>query len=504
MFKPFPCLSLCMIVKNEEKNLSASLDSIKPIADEIIIVDTGSKDKTLEIAKKYADLLIQIPWDDDFSKARNISLEEATGEWILVMDADEIFCQEDMEALKEIILQKQEYEGFFIKVINRKKQIFGEEEESFSALRLFKNRKTYRFSGAIHEQIGYSIPSEKLAFTSIRIIHQGHHNPAKNKERSKRNIRILEKELTNEPDHPFHRFNLGVEYMALHQFKKAIEQLEAIQLSETDRLMWISRYFKTLAYCYIKEERWDAAQRIIQKGIHQFPDFPDLYFLEAMRLTALHRYQEALSPLYQCLNIGEAKNPEYISEKGMGTYKALYMMGRIYEQLGETKKAKIYYFNTLEWNPAHVSAGGRLMELLMHDQKPIEVWKYLHLLYEQNNPKHLLIMAKIFFEAGEYKLCQRFAKKALKNGAENDPAYYLLGLSSYMEGKWRKMGRYFAQIKEFETFQFTHLNLILYSLKEIVKKINETQKHFPDSLFFMREEKKLLSIIQQYGTDEWE
>ena len=88
-------LSLCMITKNEEKNLSRCLDSIKDIVDEIIIVDTGSTDKTVEIAKSYGAHIYHYDWNNDFSKARNVSLQKATKDWILVLDADEVLPYEE-------------------------------------------------------------------------------------------------------------------------------------------------------------------------------------------------------------------------------------------------------------------------------------------------------------------------------------------------------------------------------------------------------------------------
>mgnify|MGYP001386520006 CR=1 FL=1 len=84
-------ISLCMIVKNEEDVLIRCLESVKYIVDEIIIVDTGSTDSTVEIAKKYGARIFYYKWDDSFSSARNYSLEKATKEWILIMDADDEF-----------------------------------------------------------------------------------------------------------------------------------------------------------------------------------------------------------------------------------------------------------------------------------------------------------------------------------------------------------------------------------------------------------------------------
>src|SRR3989344_2193313 len=104
-------ISLCMITKNEEKYLGQCLDSVKELVDEIIILDSGSTDKTKEIAKKFKAKMLDFKWNDDFSEARNESLKHATKDWILVLDADEIIEKDDLEKIKEIVKDK-ENDGF--------------------------------------------------------------------------------------------------------------------------------------------------------------------------------------------------------------------------------------------------------------------------------------------------------------------------------------------------------------------------------------------------------
>src|SRR3989338_2453119 len=96
-------LSACMIVKNEEHTLKRALDSIAQLADEIIIVDTGSTDKTTTIAQHYTNNIYHYAWNNNFSDARNYSLSKATGDWTLVLDADEMIAREDHEAIRKLI-----------------------------------------------------------------------------------------------------------------------------------------------------------------------------------------------------------------------------------------------------------------------------------------------------------------------------------------------------------------------------------------------------------------
>ena len=105
-------ISLCMITKNEENCLEQCLNSVKEIADEIIIVDTGSTDKTKEIAKKFNAKIFDFKWCDDFSAARNESLKHAAKDWILVLDADEIIEKKDLEKIRNIIEDEKGFSGF--------------------------------------------------------------------------------------------------------------------------------------------------------------------------------------------------------------------------------------------------------------------------------------------------------------------------------------------------------------------------------------------------------
>ncbi len=133
-----PVISVCMIVKNEEQYLENCLKSIKDIADEIVIVDTGSTDRTVEIAKKYTDKIYFHPWKDSFSEARNHYLEYATGDWIFQMDADEELIQEDIPVLMAAI-QDDDLDGVMVQIVSKFQE--GKREAIHSFERIFRNNR---------------------------------------------------------------------------------------------------------------------------------------------------------------------------------------------------------------------------------------------------------------------------------------------------------------------------------------------------------------------------
>ncbi|RCK72782.1 MAG: Glycosyl transferase, group 2 family protein [Anaerolineae bacterium] len=209
-----PLLSLCMIVKNEEANLPHCLDSVKDVVDEIIIVDTGSTDRTKEIALSYGAKLYDFEWIDDFSAARNFSLEKATGEWILVLDADEKLEKRTAKKLRELAKVSDVDAYVMIQQNFRSSQI--QPVLDFQTIRFFRNCSYYRFRGRYHEGVHHSIQEHngKIALDrqELVILHDGYlQNTAQGELRRKRAIRHLKAILDDDPHDVWAHLKLGME-----------------------------------------------------------------------------------------------------------------------------------------------------------------------------------------------------------------------------------------------------------------------------------------------------
>lgn len=165
-------LSLSMIVKNEEKHLARCLSSVKDVVDEIVIVDTGSTDKTIEIAESFGAKVFHFEWINDFSAARNFSLSKCTGKWILYLDADEELSKNSVEELNKIKIQSAA--GVNCSVISPGTKFSS--SSIFRYPRLFANVNGIKFSGKVHEQILDSLMTLKLSIvdSNIEIIHHGY------------------------------------------------------------------------------------------------------------------------------------------------------------------------------------------------------------------------------------------------------------------------------------------------------------------------------------------
>ncbi len=172
-----PTISLCMITKNEAALIEDCLLSVKGLVDEIIIVDTGSTDKTIEIARRFTDKIYEFRWIDDFSAARNESLKNATGDWILVLDGDEVLPQESKEKMRTAIASG-EYCAYFLPqvtftkiytkdptFISNRIEIKGHSFEGYTVgdiIRLFQNKKEIKYDFFVHETVEPSLKHHNL------------------------------------------------------------------------------------------------------------------------------------------------------------------------------------------------------------------------------------------------------------------------------------------------------------------------------------------------------
>lgn len=178
-------ISLCMIVKNEEQVLARCLESVKGIVDEIILVDTGSKDRTIEIAGKYTEKIYEIVWQDDFAAARNEAFARASMDYCMWLDADDVVTEENRESLAE--LKKNLDKDTDIVMM---KYAVSEDDEgkplfSYYRERLIRNGRGFQWEGRVHEAI---VPAGKIVYSDIVISHRKV-KPAD----AGRNLRIYEK-----------------------------------------------------------------------------------------------------------------------------------------------------------------------------------------------------------------------------------------------------------------------------------------------------------------------
>jgi tetratricopeptide (TPR) repeat protein len=256
-------LSLCMIVKNEEKNLKACLDGYSALADELIIVDTGSTDNTIKLAREAGAVIVETKWEGDFSKARNLSIDNATSEWILWTDADDRINAENCEKIRRVIQSYSPTTCFSFMIKNSQDGVLG---DVFNQVRLFPNHPKIRFRYKVHEQILPSIQElgYDTLFTDIVVFHTGYDSPETVRKKQERNLPILLKEMEERGDNPVIVYTYAGALVDLGRLEEAAPFYEkAMQLSEKQKREEHIRLGApvALAGLYGRLQKWEESKK---------------------------------------------------------------------------------------------------------------------------------------------------------------------------------------------------------------------------------------------------
>ena len=220
---------LTMIVRDEEDNLPKCLESVRGIFDEVVVVDTGSVDRTVEIAREFGARVFAFAWIDDFAAARNEALAHATGDYVFWLDADDVVDPPQREKLQTLLdgLQPAEPAGYVVRCACDPSPDGSGGETVVDHVRLFPRRDDVRWSYRVHEQI---MPALRRAgipvrWTDLVVRHTGYVNLALRGRKLERDARILQEELKDRPDEPFILFNLGAIAIERRDWRGALDSL---------------------------------------------------------------------------------------------------------------------------------------------------------------------------------------------------------------------------------------------------------------------------------------
>lgn len=403
-----PLISLCMIVKNEADVIARCLESVRDAVDEQIIVDTGSTDGTADIARQAGATVFEREWPHDFAAARNISLDLAKGDWLLVLDADETLETGYGPVIRQLIASHPQADGFFVQIVNYigidTKQAGSSQS---SSLRLFRNRPGFRYEGRIHEQIVQPIltakPGAQLLYSEIQLNHGGYlPEVVQRKNKVQRNMDLLQQELAHTNNESFHRYNLGVEYMRTGDYAKALEQF---RLSRTVA-DWRQASFGHVVI--LREMNCLQVLGHVQEALELgtmatggLSDFPDLFLTIGRIHYQLKQWQEAEAAFLQALKIGVA-SPKYTSVSGAGTFSASFHLGKTKEQLHDYEGAIQWYAHTLKLNSALLPPFLRLIGLLARSGPAEQITARLEQLFVLESVNTWWSIAYSYYQLGLY------------------------------------------------------------------------------------------------------
>ncbi|AQS60611.1 TPR domain-containing glycosyltransferase [Desulforamulus ferrireducens] len=413
-------ISLCMIVKNEEKNLGRCLKSVKDVVDEIIIVDTGSSDNTVALAKEYGAKVYHYQWNDNFSEARNYSLEQAKADWILFLDADEELTSDSREHLTRYIREEQ-VEGYFIKIVNFIGKEGWVETCPDLVFRLFRNKPEYRFHGAIHEQI-VDVILEKNSNAAYRIAegvvinHYGYlEQQIEDKNKKIRNLRIIEKELASKPDNNILQYHYGVELFRAEKFEEAARVLVQVANKTNTNTIYFPKLLRYIVLAYYSAKQPAQALEVVQVGVSLFPNYADLYYYGGLCCLDQKSYKKAAEFFLKAVAMPE-QPPQFASFAGTRGFRSYYHLGQIAEKFLNYDEALKYYLDSLKDNPNFIHSLERIIQILEPRKNPDYTRKCLEKVIDFDNNQARLALANIFYDQGAYQLCLEFIEEVIANG----------------------------------------------------------------------------------------
>ncbi len=368
-------LSLCMVVKNEEDQIGRALEKASRYVDEIIIIDTGSTDRTVEVCERYGAQVWCIPWEDNFAKARNYGLQQASCTWVLWLDADEELEVADVEEWKRALSDPGQL-LWAIPLINYYGCAPPDPNRAYLAAqhRVFRNGSGFYFEHAIHEQL-VCTNKEQLEGHSLRrlpavIHHYGYMDAiVERKDKHLRNLSLLNKAQEQPGYHPWIDYHMASEYYRVQRYAEAFGWLntsirrfiEAGKLPPS--LIYKMKYDILLALGSIES----AGEGII-RAIQLYPDYTDLHYYRALIEQMKGNYEEAERLFYHCLELGEQRLP-YLILKGVGSFHAMYGIGHCREKLGDWRAAAAKYEEALALNAEHKEAQEGLMRMRSHMER---------------------------------------------------------------------------------------------------------------------------------------
>jgi glycosyltransferase involved in cell wall biosynthesis len=423
-------MSLCMIVKDEESMLGQCLAAVRDWVDEIVVVDTGSTDRTMEIAREHGARVLQTTWTGDFSQARNVSFDAATSDWILYLDADEVLADEDGPRLRELAGRTWR-EAFYLIETNHTGDMEDGTAVTHNAMRVFRNRPEYRFEGRIHEQIAHTLPGflvERFEVTGVRIEHYGYLGAVRDaKEKSRRNIDLLEAQIADGVESPFLHFNLGSEYAAIgdserarDEFLLSWEQVSTIENRATFGFLpsLTSRLVRALRICGQHEEA-------IARGndaLELLPGFTDIVFEQAMCARAMGEEARAEELLTRCLEWGDAPS-SYSATNGCGTFLAMAALGDLRREQGRIEEAEQLFRDALVDHPRFLSTVDPLASVMLaRGAEPASVVALIHETVGTPSPAARFMLAMSLYEARAVELAEVELRAVLDKQPESGPA----------------------------------------------------------------------------------
>jgi len=409
-------LSQVMIVKNEEKNIEKALSWAKPIAFEQIVVDTGSTDRTVEMAERLGAKVVHFEWIKDFSAAKNYAIEQATGDWIAFLDADEYYSPEDVKKLMPI-LSKLHINPIVLAMSNPWVQLNdkGKPIEIHQQERIFRNLPTLRYIGRIHERLNIEKLESIVHIDELDIMHTGYTTEAFSEtNKASRNVELLRLELEKKPDDLTLKTYLA-DSLKAKEDDKSLAEADALymEIAKSEQSRKVVPILKKRAYMHFLD-KYTATTELIreyeelcQKAMKEFPSDLDFLVYYACILSKNGDYRKAYEILKDC----EARLPgASTNDSTVISAKPAFLFGQLIlaaQGLGDIESVIMYAILILTLDKSKYEVLCPLIYTMM-TQNPVtdELIDVLSKIYDMKDPADLLFIARAAKDVGAIDLAR--------------------------------------------------------------------------------------------------
>jgi len=422
-------LSCCMIVRNNEQTIEAAVKSIIAWVSEVIVLDTGSTDKTPEICRRLGCRVYHFPWPDSFSVARNESLKYARCEWIFWMDSDDVIDAENGRKLAELVSGPIDPRilGFTMQVHCPP----GRPDSKHDAVivdhcKVFRNLPDIRFEGRIHEQVLASIrrAGGEVIYTPLFVVHAGaDHTPAGRRRKLVRDLKLLRLELRENPGHTFTLFNLGMTFADAKKYRQAVRALERSLAASDPGESHVRKIYALLASSLKELGRNEDAIRYCQLGLAHFPKDPELHFRSGLLLHDAGRLRQAEKSYLAALANDDELHFSSL-DRGITGYKARQNLAVVYADMGALHKAEEQWRKIIETVPGYGQGWQGLVDTLLEQKRTIEAANVVGQILAGDASLRgtaIVLAAKVAETHGDHKTARQILEQGVHSCPE-DPA----------------------------------------------------------------------------------
>lgn len=301
-------ISACYIVKNEAKNLAKSIKSLKNQVNEIVVVDTGSTDNTITVARKLGARVYSFPWQDDFGKARNFALSKAKGDWLVLLDADEYFTAKTAGNIRQVIRQAKQADAILIQMVNYDVDK-AEIQDYFYQLRIVRNQQGLHYEGKIHEELklseGQSMKFLRVLPEMLEIYHTGYASSV-SRQKLERNLKLLQQAVDNgQSEADLARYFCDC-YLGLGDMEKCTYYGWLDVKKGRQSVNFGSRCHRVLmAYYGGRNDRESISKRrqLAEISTEQYPEVPDFWAEYSECLYQTGEYARAIAAMEKALEL---------------------------------------------------------------------------------------------------------------------------------------------------------------------------------------------------------